>query len=316
MTASATHDSPRQRITLGRCAVSFTLGTALPLIPLLLVPLLLVLAFGTGSVAWARPSQGEAQGAPLWQGPDGTALPFRTYEEAKEFLRTARVVSSEDFGVGITGLKRLVLERDGVRARGAFHGIDKVTENSRVNGRLFRRYYDSYKNQCAAYEIARLFGIDNVPPTACRRVNGIDGSVQLWMEGTRSESDQQEESSGPAVVSDWTLQIQTMRLFDSLIYNDDRNRGNYLVDVDWELWMIDHSRAFQMRTELRYGEEIVWCSENLWRQLQAVTDDQIRATVDSLLTSRQLSSLIERRTVLVEHIQKLIDERGEAAVLR
>ena len=43
-----------------------------------------------------------------------------------------------------------------------------------------------------------------------------------------------------------------MRLFDSLIFNDDRNPGNYLFDADWKLWMIDHSRAFQMRRELKY----------------------------------------------------------------
>ncbi len=271
-------------------------------------------AVATGEIEGAF--QDDAEDAHLWSGPDGKPLPFRTYEEATEFLRTAEVVSSEDFGIGITGIKRLVLERDGVRVRGAFHDVDKVTHDSRVNGRMFRRYYDSYKSQCAAYEIARLLELDNVPPTACRKVNGIDGSVQLWMEGTQSERDQRETASGPPVTNDWILQLQAMRLFDSLIFNDDRNSGNYLVDVDWELWMIDHSRAFQVRTELRYGDEIVWCTERMWQLLHQVTDDQTRAAVDTLLVPRQLNALLERRTILVEHIQKMIDEHGEGAVLR
>jgi hypothetical protein len=78
-----------------------------------------------------------------------------------------------------------------------------------------------------------------------------------------------------------------MQLFDSLIFNDDRNSGNYLVDADWELWLIDYSRAFQIRT-----------------------------AVDTLLVSRQVNALVERRTELVEHIQKMIDECGKNVVIR
>ncbi len=225
-------------------------------------------------------------------------------------------MSSEDFGVGITGIKRLVLERDGMRARGAFHEIDNVTSNSRVNGRMFRRFYDSYKNECAAYELARLFELDNVPPTVCRRVNNIDGSVQLWMEETRSETERIEAGLRPPVINAWLRQIQAMRLFDSLIFNDDRLPGNYLYDTDWKLWMIDHSRAFQMRRELRYGDEFVWCTRRMWQLLNEVTDDQIRAAIDTHLAPEQLGALLARRGLLVEHIQKMIDERGEATVIQ
>jgi hypothetical protein len=33
-----------------------------------------------------------------------------------------------------------------------------------------------------------------------------------------------------------------MRAFDQLIYNTDRNLGNLLIDGDWRIWMIDHTR--------------------------------------------------------------------------
>ena len=56
--------------------------------------------------------------------------------------------------------------------------------------------------------------------------------------------------------------------------------------------------------------------ERMWQLLQQVTDDQIRDAVDPYLVSRQLNALIERRSALVEHIQKMIDERGEDAVIR
>ena len=79
--------------------------------------------------------------------------------------------------------------------------------------------------------------------------------------------------------------------------------------------MIDHSRAFQMRRELQHVDEIVWCTRRMWQLLNQVTDDQIRAAIDTYLVSQQMGALVERRGLLVEHIQKLIDERGEAAVI-
>ena len=37
-----------------------------------------------------------------------------------------------------------------------------------------------------------------------------------------------------------------VRLFDQLIYNVDRNLGNLVIDKNWTIWMIDHSRAFRL----------------------------------------------------------------------
>ena len=99
----------------------------------------------------------------------------------------------------------------------------------------------------------------------------------------------------------------------------DRARSNdtlqALIDTEWVLWMIDHSRAFQVHEDLRYGDEIVWCSPRMWELLQQVTDNQIRAAIDAYLASEQMSALLERRALLVEHIQKMIDERGRGSVI-
>ena len=46
-----------------------------------------------------------------------------------------------------------------------------------------------------------------------------------------------------------------VRLFDQLIYNTDRNLGNLLIDKDWRLWMIDHTRAFKTFTEPEEPQE-------------------------------------------------------------
>lgn len=190
--------------------------------------LLALVAFPT-TVAAQSPA---TSAAPLWRGPDGEPLPFTTYAEAETFLREARVVSSRLFGEGVAGLKEVLFEHEGIQARAGFHEIDDERREVRMKGRFFRTYYDSYRGQCAAYAVARLLQIDNVPPTVCRRVEGIRGSVQLWVEGGMLEAERSAGGIRPPVALDWTRQVQTMHLFDNLIFNDDRHSRNYLYDAE------------------------------------------------------------------------------------
>ena len=43
-----------------------------------------------------------------------------------------------------------------------------------------------------------------------------------------------------------------MTMFDNLIGNRDRNRGNMLRDAEWNVILLDHSRAFGVGSELPY----------------------------------------------------------------
>ena len=42
----------------------------------------------------------------------------------------------------------------------------------------------------------------------------------------------------------WSHQLSRMKMLDVLINNDDRNAQNFLVDPDFHIILIDHSRAF------------------------------------------------------------------------
>ena len=58
-----------------------------------------------------------------------------------------------------------------------------------------------------------------------------------------------EEKREPPVEQQWKKQLQMMNVFDALVYNTDRNRGNMLITPDWKLWMIDHTRAFRRHAD-------------------------------------------------------------------
>ena len=117
-----------------------------------------------------------------WLGPDGAPLPFQSPDDLKMFLETADVVNSEAIGVGINSFRKVLLRQDGVRAHAIFRDVDVQKRTARVGDRNFLFFSDSYRHECAAYELALLLGFDNLPPAVLRRIRGDPGSLQLWLE--------------------------------------------------------------------------------------------------------------------------------------
>lgn len=110
-------------------------------------------------------------------------------------------------------------------------------------------------------------------------------------------------------------QHQMLYLFDSLISNDDRNAGNLLWDSNGKLWMIDHTRAFRWDSEAPRLERIRMCDRAVFQRLKEVEDDVIESELKGVLSRRELSSLLKRRQQIVEHLERLIAEKGEEDVL-
>ncbi|MEE8460911.1 MAG: hypothetical protein V3S50_02160, partial [Acidobacteriota bacterium] len=113
----------------------------------------------------------------------------------------------------------------------------------------------------------------------------------------------------------WIMQRQNIYIFDNLIYNEDRNLGNILIEPDWKLWMIDHTRAFRRWKELVNPDMVQFAERSLWEKLQALDETEVRTKLKNFINPAEMNGLIERTGLLVDHIQKLIDDRGEKAVL-
>ncbi len=106
-----------------------------------------------------------------------------------------------------------------------------------------------------------------------------------------------------------------MHVFDNLIANSDRNQGNLLVDADWTIWFIDHSRGFGRSSRLPYPEKVRACERGLWKSLRELDEETVRQRLTPYLEGKEISALLSRRKKLIKHIQKLIDKNGEDAVL-
>jgi len=255
-----------------------------------------------------------------WQGPNDESLPFRNNEEIEEFLRTAEIVSRKRVGEGINNPLKVLLEKDGIQMYAVFRDV-RIESNKKemTDGTIKYFFRDDARFECAAYELSKLLGLDTVPPAVERQIQGKKGTLQAWVENAATERALRKETdvppSGGLKRWRWIMQRQNIYIFDNLIYNEDRNLGNILIEPNWKLWMIDHTRAFRRWKELLNPDQIRFAERILWEKLQALDETVVRAKLKDFLKPVEIDGLIERKGLLVDHIQKLIDERGEKAVL-
>ncbi len=117
-----------------------------------------------------------AAGAVGAQDDPASSCPYKTwvgrYEEVEELLKTAEIVSIEDVGSGVTKPKTVFLKNGDQTLQAAF----KPIRRGRQGG-----FWESYQAEIVAYELDKLLGLDMVPPTVVRKVDGDMGSLQLWV---------------------------------------------------------------------------------------------------------------------------------------
>ena len=251
-----------------------------------------------------------------WPGLDGATLPFESHEEVKQFLLNATVVDMEDIPVGVTKPKKATLELNGVRARAAFREINLSKERQRMaDGSIAMFLRDNYKNEVAAYELGLMLGITNIPPAVLRTLNGKEGSLQLWLDGTIPEKERMAQGKKAPDKVRFRRQVFDMDVFDALINNLDRNQGNILWDDDWNLWMIDHTRSFGRDTKLRKPEDVQMVSRSLYSALQTLDAKQVKTVMKPYMGSFETGALTKRHKALLKQLDSLIMDQGESSVV-
>ncbi len=255
------------------------------------------------------------EAAPRWVGPDGEALPFIDDRQALDFLRNADIVSAKPIGKGINKPVKLLLERDGIKAHAIFRRVNLYVPTYSPPGRRLVTARDNFRFEPAAYELGRMLGIHNIPPVVERSFDGRKGTIQLWIENAIDEQKRRERGLESPYPDRWARAQNVRKVFDALIHNIDRNQGNILYDPAWNVWLIDHTRTFVAETELAIRKRIVRCDRDFFQRLKTVDRQAAAAKLDPYLTHPELRALMVRWQKLVDHIQGLIDRRGEPAVL-
>lgn len=220
--------------------------------------------------------------------------------QLEEFLLDAPITKDEELDLGVTKPRRLTLERGGQRLRAVFKTFDSDPD-IRPNGRWERRYdkADRYQYEIAAYKLDRILGLQQVPVAVERQVGRQRGLVQYWVEGAHNETDRIQQKLQYDSDCSFSRQHQLINAFDVLIHNLDRNTGNILYDANWQVWMIDHTRAFSteegLPPELRNTAIVV--SPQLRDALANLTPERL-APLAPYLHIRQIRALVARAKAL------------------
>ena len=237
-------------------------------------------------------------------------------EQMRDFLLTAEVVSFKEIGKGVTRPKRLTLTKNGFTHDAAFQSVDEQKQSNQVGNSIELNFVDAYRYNLAAYAVAGLVDLEHMMPMYVeRKWRGKTGSISWWVETMMDEGERLKKKIEPPSSRLWNEQMFRMRVFAALIRDTDRNMGNVLITPDWKVMMIDFTRAFRRQSELVYVKDLGRIDKALLARLEQLSKDSIKQAVGDYLTSIEIAAIIDRRDRLLVHFQKLIAEKGAAAVL-
>ena len=113
----------------------------------------------------------------------------------------------------------------------------------------------------------------------------------------------------------WNKQMYRKRVFAELVCDVDPNVTNVLIGENWELYMIDFTRAFRQNEKLLNPKNLVRCDRQLLEKLRLLNKAEIQRATKPHLGDDEIKALLIRRDKILDHFQQLIKGRGEEAVL-
>src|SRR5687767_4046430 len=220
--------------------------------------------------------------------------------EIEQLLKDGKVAKLEDVPIGVTKPQRATLE--GAPVRFAWKPLTPGYSKG---------FMESYKAEIAAYKLDRLLQLNMVPPIVERNMNGKNGAAVYWVENVRPWS-VAKPPQGPEPM--WSQQLTRMKMFDLLIANIDRNQGNLIYDTDWHLILIDHSRAFIDKKDLKNIAPLGRVDRTLWEKMQALTIEELDRGLGDWVGPKEKKALLLRRDLMAKTIQEQVAKRGEKFV--
>lgn len=264
------------------------------------------------STAWPGVAQ-EASTA------SATVRPVFTQEEMEQFLLKGKILKTIKVSKGVTKARQVRMSDGRLTHDAQVQDVDIYQTIFQVDPKHTEiNFRDSYRYNIAAYRLSRLLGLDNVPMSVERTVEGKPSAVTWWIddylmeEGDRLKMKQGQYGPNPGRTLGY---LQILYVFDELIQNRDRNIGNLIWTKDWTMWMIDHTRAFRLGKELRNPNRLERCERTLFEKMKELTAPRLAEVMGRILLKGEIEALLVRRDAIVRLYEEKIAQKGDAAVL-
>ncbi len=271
-----------------------------------------LLALAAGSPLAAERDTTHSVEAPV---PQQIAHRALSLDEKEDFLRSAEVTRRKRLSVGVTKSEKLTLSDGTMTHTAHFQSVDKTWKKFRTSGRTYLNFHDSYKYNIAAYRLDRLLGLNMVPVSVERRIEGKIAAVTWWVDNVQMmEKERLEAGLIPPDSVKWSEQIGAIRIFNEWVGNADANLTNILITDDWNLRIIDFTRSFHSLRKL--GKLPLRIDSRLYERLGAITRGTLTQLLGDQLDKTEIRALLERRDRIVEFYSERISRLGESIVLR
>lgn len=224
--------------------------------------------------------------------------------EIEAYLRTAPVVRTERTDRGVTQPVRAFFEPGGP--------VSSMTWKALPPGRP-HGYFESYKSEIASYEIDKLLHLNMVPPKVEREFDGTVGVAVMWVDGARSFASLGGVPRAPSAKhAQFVRELVRAKMFHNLVGDIDPNLGNWLVDGDWHVILIDQSRALTDTQKLVHRMQHV--DRLLWDRMRALSEDGLTRDLSRWLDRGQIRALLARRDRMQKEIDRLVRDEGEGRI--
>lgn len=266
----------------------------------------------TASIAWPSRAQ---EGATV----PATDRPVLTQEEMEQFLLKGKILKTIRVSKGVTKARQVSMSDGRLTHDAQVQDVDIYQAIFQVDPKHTEiNFRDSYRYNIAAYRLSLLLGLDNVPMSVERTVDGKPAAVTWWIDDyMMEEGDRLKMKTGQygPNISRSLNYMALLTVFDELIQNRDRNMGNLIWTKDWKMWMIDHTRSFRLGKELRTPEKLQRCERTLFERMKELTAPRLADVMGKILMKGEMEALLARRDAIVRLFEGKIAQKGEAAVL-
>ena len=260
-----------------------------------------------GLLVWVAPLAAQEQPA--------AAAPKMSCTEMEDFLREAKVGAQRNIPKGVTLPTKATMERGDLKHDTLIQTIDEAKQSFQTARGTELNFRDSYKFNIAAYELAKMLELNMIPPYVERKVGGKSASLSWWVNDAMMEVDRYKAKMQPPDPDAWNKQMYAVRVFHELVYDTDPNLTNILITKDWQIWIIDLSRAFRAMKNIENPKNLVQCDRKLLAKLRTLKKEDLQQKLGKLLTKSEIEGLAARAAKIVEHFDKKVAAEGESTVL-
>jgi hypothetical protein len=236
--------------------------------------------------------------------------------EQEDFLLHANIVQKKGLGQGVTNSERAKLSDGKLEHEAHIQCVDEAKAEFKTTHGTELNFKDTYKYNIAGYRLDQVLELNMVPVSIERKVSGKTCAVTWWVDDKMfDEIDRVKQGLKPPDLDAWNKQMYIVRVFDQLIDNTDRNLGNLVIDKQWRLWMIDHTRAFRTTNKIRTEANLVMCERRLLANMRKLDEDTLNEKLRPFLTKTEIKAMLVRRDKVVRFFDDAVTQKGEGAVL-